>query len=109
MTTDKTKSFQDIEHDKAIARQREGITWEKFAMERGILDMIKGFREYCEMHKVIYGDPIGKDAYFAENAMEPMLEAFKALLNGETGRLDGATMDKMLRDLASDHDLNYPE
>ena len=111
---------QETAHYNAVAEFRDrmpfiavpgnymGPTPAKQRWETALLLMATGMELYAQCHKAQYDDPIGLDYYMGDQ-MEEMLEAFRNLMNGEKGRLDGALMSEWIRKFAEEHALrvNY--
>lgn len=74
-------------HNNAVAASRPDHE------EHGLLLMLRGLAAYADAYQARYESPIGKD-YVIGEAWENSLRAFRTLLNGELGRLDGRTLDK---------------
>lgn len=60
-----------------------------------IVTLLNGWLEYAETHRDRYGSLIGED-YVLGAAWADMGLALRAMLNGETGRLDCGTLDGMI-------------
>lgn len=70
----------------------------KPGFERALVTMLRGAAEYAETHRQRYESPLSCDYYIGEN-WHALGQAALALLNGDTGRLDCATVDGHLRAL----------
>jgi len=71
--------------------------------------MIKGLKEYCKAHERQFGSPIGDDGVLGDDGALPILEGLFTLPNGEHGRLDGGTLDRLLRNIADDAQIEEIE
>lgn len=72
-------------------------------MEAGIAALVKGLDLVCHGYRNLGFDRgIGDDAYIAPHVLDAA-RAVLALLNIERGRLDGGTVDGMVRALMSEH------
>ena len=79
------------QHEEAMRSPRPGF-------ERAIVTMFRGVIEYADAHRDRYGGRVKDDGYIGE-AWYTLGGALVDLLNGETGRLDCATLDRQIRDL----------
>jgi hypothetical protein len=70
--------------------------------------MIRGWSEYADAHGQRYKSPIGEDAVLGEHWAQ-VGAGLRGLLNGELGRLDGATIDGMLCDALLTQDFDPDE
>lgn len=68
--------------------------------ERPVVAMYQALAQYADSHAARYGSPIGEDYVIGKDGWLPMLQALRVLLNGETGRLDCGTLDRLAFDLA---------
>lgn len=84
-TMPNTGGWQD-RHDAAI---REPLG---FSMEESIVKMLKAWELYAGVHMARYGSSVGNDGVLGEQ-WEALGDAIRALLDGETGRLDCGTID----------------
>jgi hypothetical protein len=62
------------------------------AFETAILDQLSGLARYAGTHVRQYGSPIADDGVLGP-AFRSSLANLRAMLNGETGRLDCCTLD----------------
>jgi len=65
--------------------------------ERGLVLMLRGWLEYAEAHRYTYESQIGDDRVLGDEWMA-IGQAMLGLLNGDLGRLDGGTLDAIIRD-----------
>lgn len=61
--------------------------------EAPLLGLIKSLADYAQAHVNQYGTPVGNDGVLGEG-WESALRGFRALLNGDAGRLDCGTLDR---------------
>ena len=66
-------------------------------VEHPLVQMIKGWTDYSEIHKVRFGSEIGEDCVLGDEWFAIGM-AMLGLLNGDLGRLDGGTLDTIIRD-----------
>jgi hypothetical protein len=69
--------------------------------EKAILQLIDALNYYQEAHRDIHGSQLADDAVLGEYWIK-MVRSAEGLLNGDLGRLDGGTLDRMLRAIAVD-------
>lgn len=92
-----TGSWQD-RHDAAWNMQTPDCHVRKiernapFLVEQAITSMAKGWALYAETHALRFGDKISEDYILGAEWLKAG-KAIRALLNGETGRLDCGTVD----------------
>ena len=60
--------------------------------EQAVVEMVKAWKLYAAAHERAYGSKVGEDSVLGP-AWESIGYALQVLLNGETGRLDCATLD----------------
>jgi len=60
--------------------------------EQAVVELVKAWKLYAAVHERAYGSKVGKDSVLGP-AWESIGHALRALLNGETGRLDCASLD----------------
>jgi hypothetical protein len=97
-----TGGWQD-RHDTAWKMQRpdchlrviEGNA--PFLAEQSVVAMLKGWQTYAAAHLVQHGSKISED-YFLGPQWLAIGKGLRTLLNGETGRLDGGTVDGFILD-----------
>lgn len=70
--------------------------------ELAIVGMLFGWIEYAEMHMARYESEIGHD-YVLGPAWADIGQSLLTLLNGETGRLDCGTLDRVIRNFMADN------
>ena len=63
--------------------------------ERPIIEMIEAWARYADTHRVRYESPTGND-YVLGPSWAAVGAGIRALLNGDTGRLDCGTLDSFL-------------
>jgi hypothetical protein len=73
--------------------QRAGVN----GLERALVIMLRGWLEYAESYKARFESEIGDD-YVLGNEWFAIGVAMLSLLNGDLGRLDGGTLDAIIRD-----------
>ena len=73
-------------------------------MGRAIESMLVDLNAYCHAYRANHGAPIGEDYVLGEGAKDVLLGCL-ALLNGELGGNDGATLDRLARAIAKDHGI----
>jgi hypothetical protein len=73
--------------------------------ERALVRLLLGFAEYADVYKERYESPVGEDGYLGDK-WEDIASGILGLLNGEHGRLDACTFDKMIRQIATDNGGN---
>lgn len=78
------------------------------ATERGIKNIIKGYATLADSYASGHGMLLGEDGYFSEHARD-MIQAMIAYLNFDCGRLDCGTLDRLIRELASESGVELPE
>ncbi len=78
-------------HEEAMRLPRQGF-------ESAVVKLFRGIADYADAHRERYGGRIMDDGYIGE-AWYTLGHALIDLLNGETGRLDCATLDRQVRDL----------
>ena len=76
--------------------------------ERPIVHMLKAWLEYADTHEAAYETRIGDD-YVLGPQWAAIGGAMLALLNGDLGRLDGGTLDGIIRDTLSAEGFNPDE
>ena len=91
-----TGGWQD-RHDRAWSM---GIQNGPF--ENGGVMMLKGWRDYATAHKERYEDTISNDGFLGREWLA-LGKSLRALLNGETGRLDCGTVDAFILDTLAEH------
>ena len=69
--------------------------------ETAIVKLVEALREYATAHFQAYESPIGDDGVLGEE-WEQIARGTLGLLNGEAGRLDCGSVDRHVRDLASE-------
>ncbi len=64
------------------------------SVERPIVGMLQTMAAYADAHQARFASPLGDD-YVLGAAWLEMLIGWRKLLNGELGRLDGGTLDRL--------------
>lgn len=67
------------------------------AQERAIVVMLRAWLGYADQHKAQYESTIGEDGFLGPEWAK-MGASLLELLNGELGRLDGGTLDTIIRE-----------
>lgn len=70
--------------------------------EQAMIAMLKGWQLYANSHAVRFGEPIGNDHFLGPQWLK-IGKSLRALLNGETGRLDCGTVDGFILDTLKEH------
>jgi hypothetical protein len=65
--------------------------------EAGIVALLRGWLQYADTHKARYDSGIGEDGVLGKD-WAAIGHALLGLLNGELGRLDGGSLDSLIRD-----------
>lgn len=73
-------------HAAAMASPKSGTH------EQAVAEMVKAWKLYAAAHERAYGSKVGEDSVLGP-AWESIGHALQVLLNGETGRLDCASLD----------------
>jgi hypothetical protein len=82
-------------------RARPIQAWEHpIKTERSIVAMLRSLAQYVDDYREQWPDSqIGLDGVLGDDGWGPMLRGFRALLNGECGRLDCGALDAAACDL----------
>ena len=72
----------------------------KYRMEAGMVWMLHGLAAWLDGYEARYGSPPGTDGVLGDEGAGKIIEGLLVLLNGELGRLDGGTLDSILRHFA---------
>lgn len=119
ITDDGWKPPSRIMYESVAACERKGSNGEEWArrhmmawefgdasrdpgmkrMEAIVRDNIIAWARYGEQHRMLYHSNIGDDGVLGV-AFKSMGMALRYMLNGETGRLDCGTLDKLILDIA---------
>ena len=75
----------------------------KERMGDALANLVNSVESYAEMHRALYGSPVGEDGVIGELGVGPILHGLLNLLNGELGKQDGATLDRAIRTIAREH------
>lgn len=78
-------------HEEAMRNSRPGH-------ERALVGLYRGLAEYADAYRKLLGGDLGDDGVIG-NYWRAMGSALQGLLNGETGRLDCGTFDRLVGDL----------
>ncbi len=62
--------------------------------------MIKGLADYIDSYPPRYETKVGEDYILGDYVLD-IVKGIRGLLNGETGRLDCGTIDRLLLDLVT--------
>lgn len=65
--------------------------------EVGIVSLLRGWMQYADTHSQRYESGIGEDGVLGDEWVK-IGDALLGLLNGELGRLDGGSLDGLIRD-----------
>jgi len=68
-------------------------------LEAALRDSILAWARYGETHRAVHGSNIGEDGVLG-TAWKAQAQTLLIMLNGELGRLDGGTLDKLIRAIA---------
>jgi hypothetical protein len=71
----------------------------KMKLEATVRDLVIAWARHGEAHRIVHGTNIGEDQYLGF-AWKAQAQALLMMLNGELGRLDGGTLDKIIRAVA---------
>ncbi len=83
--------------------------WRKpIGFEVPVVRLIEAIAMYADSHAARYDDPIGDDYVIGASWLD-MISAVIGLLNGETGRLDCACLNGLLRDIAKSQNADLGE
>jgi hypothetical protein len=91
-------------HNSAVGLVRGGITTPANP-EHAVVRLLDGWEAYAKSHKSRYESLIGSD-YVLGPAWQRVGEGIRALLNGETGRLDCGTLDAFILDTLSENGVD---
>lgn len=80
------------------------MSYHTVRMGQAIQAMLVDLNAYCHAYRANHGTPIGEDYVLGEGAKDVLL-GMQALLNGELGRKDGATLDRFMRAIAKEHGI----
>ena len=64
--------------------------------EAGIVNLLRGWLQYADRHSIRYESGIGEDFVLGDD-WKNIGQSLLGLLNGELGRLDGGSMDSLIR------------
>lgn len=73
-----------------------------------IRDQIIAWARYGEQHRMVYRQDIGKDGVLGIG-FKAIGQAIRILLQGQTGRLDQGTLDKLVLNIAESCGVNLEE
>lgn len=107
-----SNSLRTIEEKARTSTQwagRHAQAWyDPQGFEIALKSMIVGLARYGAEMRAQFGRPAGQDGYLGP-ALRAMAESILALLNGDIGRFDGGTLDKLIRDICTEHELELAE
>lgn len=86
-------------------RHDEAVKLSHLQFEQPIVAMLQGWAKYAEDHKARYESNIGDDGVLSDPWKEIGL-GIRALLNGETGRLDCGTLDAFILDTLNENGVD---
>jgi hypothetical protein len=94
LTTTANKRFQENQWGA-----RHCAAWrEPQGPEVGIVRMIEGVALYADHHAKRFESNVGEDGLLGPE-VEQIIRSIRTLLNGECGRLDCGTLDRLLLDM----------
>ena len=109
------KLIECLRELEAKAAQRQNwatahlLAWRGPGENEGPLrDMIQGWVMYAHRHQARYGSLVGDDGVLGPE-WASIGNALRGLLNGETGRFNCGTLDRLLLDVATDNGVNLEE
>ena len=73
--------------------------------EVGIVGMIRAWLSYADHHATLHGARIGEDNFLGPE-WAAIGSALLSLLNGSLGRLDGGTLDHVIREALTEEDFD---
>lgn len=68
--------------------------------ERPIVGLFKFLADYADHHESTFGRPVGEDGVLGAEWLR-ILKSARQLLNGELGRLDGGSLDRLAYQLGN--------
>lgn len=71
-------------------------------LEHPIIYAALAIGNYSKNYAINYGANVAEDAILGQEAILPMIRAFRTLLNGELGRLDAGTLDAWILAVAKE-------
>lgn len=77
---------------------RHCAAWREPGVEAGVVGLVEAAATYADSHERRYGSKLGDDGVLGQHFAD-ILKAVRGLLNGECGRLDCGTVDKLLVDM----------
>jgi len=86
------RSRRDSAFGDAARRHLHALSGPRDGFEKAIVQGLYGLAEYAAAYEVRFGDAIGTDGVLGV-AFAEQLRAWRKLLNGELGRLDGGYLD----------------
>jgi hypothetical protein len=81
-----------------LVRHSDALSHPVGRWEVAFVKMYDGWRAYAQAHRYAYKSPIGDD-YVLRVPWQAIGLSLLAMLNGETGRLDCGSMDKVIRQI----------
>ena len=79
-----------------LARHLGAVITPCTELEKAFVELLSGWLRYADAHQAAYESGIGAD-YILGPAWTQIGNALVTLLNGDLGRLDGGTLDGLLR------------
>ncbi len=101
-TTEEKAKAQRIK-DMWIARHRNAMVYPRTLHEKGIVQIIKGLRDYAKASNEL-GYKMGED-YVLGVEFHKIVSGLHGLLNGNTDRLDCGSIESLLVQLLRDEDF----
>ena len=89
-------------------RHIQAVTLPVDFFERAFVGMLGGWLLYADAHQKAYGSSIGDDGVLGRE-WAGIGAGLLGLLNGHLGRLDGGTLDNILRDALQANGINPEE
>jgi len=86
-------------------RHHSALTAPRTEFEKSFVELLSGWLRYADAHHNAYGSGIGAD-YILGPAWAQIAGGLITLLNGDLGRLDGGTLDGLLRRTLTAEDLD---
>ncbi len=88
--------------------RRDPANGPKECASAAIRDVIVGWAHMAEAHRAMYDSNIGDDGVLGP-AWKAIGLSLLISLNGELGRLDGGTLDRMIRNIGDAGGVNFDE
>ena len=96
------KTGWDVRHNNAIGAALGSGMAVPLSQESSIAQMLRAWENYAKAHAKRFESRIGED-YVLGPAWQDIGLGLRALLNGESGRLDCGTLDAFILDTLSDN------